>query len=561
MLRFRREFLECSPFPFYDLQQALLFRHDEDKAEDPSPLLHSVLSSLLVYLLTRDRTAIGKNEIHKIIQRMKKKFNELIDSENGDASEKFMDMNARSASSINDAIFKLCDNWKHLSCIVLKEYWSLYILSHIEEEEDLKEQYSFDEGKFFELEAKERLFVLRSLVEQCLQLQITRQFMKIKIMNTRKQKQTAAYAEEFSAGGLVPCRLVSLGRDRFNNSYWFFPGYAGCIFVEKAVFESEVNEANEEMRNNLSRGSPKALQYGIIASERQFNKLISWLDTSESVEKRLKSKLSKNESAICKAFKHMTLMSTLGDSDDIKQQLSQRRRDLEEKAAKLNEDESDEEKEDEAGEAEEAEEEETDAVDDESESGSDVKQEAPPATTRSSTVTRRRRNTSGMKKEESVANGAAESNNERRSRRLVQKRKVEVLDVKEEPKKKARETTKRIGANSTVAANRRTKTESNSNGALVKRKSPEDLQSSIYPKFLSINSHKFYINEYDFAFLTMADEGSSGEANTSTPESHHELEEDEDENPSVLTPPSGDAAENGDEEVDEDEDQNRTEDE
>lgn len=559
MLRFRREFLECSPFPFYDLQQALLFRHDEDKAEDPSPLLHSVLSSLLVYLLTRDRTAIGKNEIHKIIQRMKKKFNELIDSENGDASEKFMDMNARSASSINDAIFKLCDNWKHLSCIVLKEYWSLYILSHIEEEEDLKEQYSFDEGKFFELEAKERLFVLRSLVEQCLQLQITRQFMKIKIMNTRKQKQTAAYAEEFSAGGLVPCRLVSLGRDRFNNSYWFFPGYAGCIFVEKAVFESEVNEANEEMRNNLSRGSPKALQYGIIASERQFNKLISWLDTSESVEKRLKSKLSKNESAICKAFKHMTLMSTLGDSDDIKQQLSQRRRDLEEKAAKLNE-ESDEEQEDEAGEAEEAEEEETDAVDDESESGSDVKQEAPPATTRSSTVTRRRRNTSGMKKEESVANGAAESNNERRSRRLVQKRKVEVLDVKEEPKKKARETTKRIGANSTVAANRRTKTESNSNGALVKRKSPEDLQSSIYPKFLSINSHKFYINEYDFAFLTMADEGSSGEANTSTPESH-ELEEDEEENPSVLTPPSGDAAENGDEEVDEDEDQNRTEDE
>jgi hypothetical protein len=544
-----REYIECSPFAFYDFQQALLFRHDEKAGEEPSPLLHSVLSSLLSFLLTRDKVSTNRHEIQRAIQRMKKRFNELIEAEDNKSIEKFADVNSRRASENNEAVLRLCDNSKFLSCIVLKEYWSMFLQNRAAQE---PEKYDFDEAEFFDLDAKRRLIVLHTLVEQCLQLQITRDFLKTKIMNARKQKLTAFVTEEFNTSELVPARIMSLGKDRFDNRYWFFPGFTGCIFVESIIAKD-----SEVLSDGLQ--TPKVsnqTQYGIICTEKQLTNLQNWLDPSETVERRLKAKLLKNENDIRRAMEHMKVMLSQGDSEIIKQDLFRRRKELEAKAAELNaelEEEEDNESEDEEEQSDSEEQEEnTDSIENneieeparrkrvrKDSKAFDKNNENNNSKTKrnitSSTWTRRRRGSSMKKEAQKNVDSTKESlvsSSERRSERLVKKRKAESNSIsykQEQPAKKRPKASKENGSSASYTSKAKSQKNAveqktaapiqagksngssslNSQGASSNIKKIQKKVNGLpffFPKFLSINSHRYYINEYDFAYLQLMEE-------------------------------------------------------
>jgi hypothetical protein len=520
----------------------LLYKHDEEAGEDPSPLLHSILSSLLIFLLTRDKSPHLKTDIMKSIQKMKRTFNDLIDKEtkeNPDAErqEKFQNVNTRKISVNNDAVYRLCDNSKYLESIVLKEYWSTF-MSDITSE--THKQYNFDEGKFFELSAVDRLFVFQMLIEQILNKEHTKTFLKNKVTSAKLQKQSAIVAEEFNTTQRVPCRITSLGRDRFRQRYWFFQGYTGCIFVEKAEREGKDDFSN-----------PSKVEYGILSTEKLLDKLMEWLDPNGIDESILKTKIRRKEKDIRRSMKHMERLIKQGDSEEIKAELARKRKDLELRAELLKNEENESGEED----NQEAEEETDDHSADEQEEPAapeedeDVQMEEEEEEVKKPYNTRRnpkRKNddddfefTTPPSKSRSSKRKKSEKEptSERRSKR-IQKRKTPIDESATPLKKRARTSSSATTSTPTTTSS----SKKNNNGrnkkatAVVKKESTpskakkdpvkkepgtrvkketngkqspppaKEKKESLEPVMLSANSHKYFVNMYDFAYLLSVEE-------------------------------------------------------
>ncbi|KAL0485277.1 hypothetical protein AKO1_011669 [Acrasis kona] len=254
-----RKVLFLYPFPFSDFQKSLL-------SDEPiNPIIHSTLSSLIIFMMSDNKTTL-KSDIHKCMNRMKKSFNE------SHQHLRTLDINSRRSDVNLDALIYVS---KYDITLMLFEYVKVFIpelesiiLDQHQSRITNPTDYLNIRDPYHSAPASDKLHILAHLINRCLQLQITRDFIddsiekkrnfekewkqfdrdeNAKISNIPKEDVTRSFllqemktskAERHKSHQKtilfdLEIRHMPLGMDRFENIYWYFPGgFQGCLLVQ-----------------------------------------------------------------------------------------------------------------------------------------------------------------------------------------------------------------------------------------------------------------------------------------------------------------------------------------